>query len=550
MLKLFVVLFVVVAPSIAQDAATLKLQTVPENALVFLDSSDTPEPTRTPYENPQMIPGAHLVHLEGPTPIYRSADFTIQLKREETIEAGHTFAFRNKSFLYDALPVAPGVFSAELGFQGLSNFAYYNQEVVVSGTKLTAPSHMYGEKNPGSMMFPLIARLGFPSDFEVSLMAPLARKNFGDSTAAFGLGNLVVGSKFLIRPIQSAIGLQYSMGGAEAGQLGQEYSSLGLSFSSLYGTMGLLLQSNLAFRYNFDKNGITPGNDFEAYLEVGYPISIIRPLLGIGGTYHNSDAIDTLDLGNAAYELRARPGAILELGKSSYMQLGIPVSIPFVGKNRDMVWGLELSFRTDFQAWSPAIAKSPVQAEPKGSEETTSNATPIKGSVFVLFSQTEVSNKQFREFVKKTGAAAPENPEFANMPNYFEDPKYDDYPVVGVSWSAAQQYAAWVGKRLPKQQEWLSAVSTLDIQTSNVTCGTDAPASVLSMPQGNQLFHVIGNVSEWLESDNGAPNGPKIHAGGSFVLPTERCLNASKLIDFSSGKGARNIGFRVIDEIK
>jgi len=59
---------------------------------------------------------------------------------------------------------------------------------------------------------------------------------------------------------------------------------------------------------------------------------------------------------------------------------------------------------------------------------------------------------------------------------------------------------------------------------------------------------LVGNVSEWVDSDKG--QGPKLNVGGSFALPKEKCLEPSKLIDFSTGKGARNIGFRVVDDIE
>jgi sulfatase modifying factor 1 len=66
--------------------------------------------------------------------------------------------------------------------------------------------------------------------------------------------------------------------------------------------------------------------------------------------------------------------------------------------------------------------------------------------------KTLVTNGNYKRFCDKTDKPYPPNPNWEDMPNYFLD--YPDYPVVNVSWLQACEYARWVGKRLPTEEEW------------------------------------------------------------------------------------------------
>ncbi|MBM4125154.1 MAG: formylglycine-generating enzyme family protein, partial [Nitrospira sp.] len=59
----------------------------------------------------------------------------------------------------------------------------------------------------------------------------------------------------------------------------------------------------------------------------------------------------------------------------------------------------------------------------------------------------ETSNKEFGEFMKATGHAAPA---------YWDDPRLNkpEQPVVGVNWFDAKAFCEWKGKRLPTEAEW------------------------------------------------------------------------------------------------
>ncbi len=122
--------------------------------------------------------------------------------------------------------------------------------------------------------------------------------------------------------------------------------------------------------------------------------------------------------------------------------------------------------------------------------------------------KTEVTNKQYKEFVDSTGHRAPAG---WGGPSY--PPAIEQQPVAYVSWSDARDYCKWRKKRLPTEQEWEKAArgtdgrrfpwgNDFDIKKVNTLGEYGGPAPVGTFKDGASpygLLDMAGNVEEWVE---------------------------------------------------
>ena len=122
--------------------------------------------------------------------------------------------------------------------------------------------------------------------------------------------------------------------------------------------------------------------------------------------------------------------------------------------------------------------------------------------------QTDVTNAMYAVCVKAGTCTHP-----AHYDRYFDDPKYADYPVVYVTWYAAQAFCKWEGGDLPTEAQWEKAARGLDERT--YPWGT-SPADITLLnyngdhgdivsaydylialsPYG--LLQMSGNVRQWM----------------------------------------------------
>jgi formylglycine-generating enzyme required for sulfatase activity len=184
----------------------------------------------------------------------------------------------------------------------------------------------------------------------------------------------------------------------------------------------------------------------------------------------------------------------------------------------------------------------------------------------------EVTTARYAKFLEANGALAP--------PDEWERvdlAKNGDLPVIGVSWTDADAYCQWIGRRLPTEAEWERAAR--DGDQRKYPWGKEEPGAdkavfarqaeyayegglepVGSLEAGRSadgVYDLEGNVSEWVgdwftESfsvdDVRNPRGPatgekKVIRGSGWHEPLER-IGGSRRYQASPDNRTDDVGFR------
>ena len=194
--------------------------------------------------------------------------------------------------------------------------------------------------------------------------------------------------------------------------------------------------------------------------------------------------------------------------------------------------------------------------------------------------QTEVTNSHYKQCVQAGDCLPPTTCSWGE-PTY-DDPAYDDHPVICVTWEMSVSYCTWAGGRLPTEAEWDYAArgperyayvwgNNFDPEKLNfcdVNCpqsdsqfddGYGLTAPVGSYPDGISWFGALdmnGNVWEWVADwyapyrfefeDN--PRGPnrgdeRVIRGGSWYDDPD-FLRADHRHPFNPNDYNHLIGFR------
>ena len=174
------------------------------------------------------------------------------------------------------------------------------------------------------------------------------------------------------------------------------------------------------------------------------------------------------------------------------------------------------------------------------SGEPNGNSNPTPKKLFVM--QHEVTREQYRAFLRdplvRFGLYADKNePRDHNYrpPDWDEQIKQPQLPVVNVDWWSAYAFAVWAGGRLPAAEEWIAAASGRGRRVypwgntfeSGHAIGGEAElrsaqhaGSVATDQSMDGIFEMAGNVSEWTQSIDVSDGGYIIVTkGGNYLLP-------------------------------
>jgi iron(II)-dependent oxidoreductase len=193
-----------------------------------------------------------------------------------------------------------------------------------------------------------------------------------------------------------------------------------------------------------------------------------------------------------------------------------------------------------------------------GSKSGASDERPVhqvRVKTFMM-SKTEVTVAQYRSCVNSGICSAPNSKSNSKSCNWGYADR-EDHPINCVSWFQLNEFAQWVGGRLPTEAEWEYAARSrgrdiahpwgdqkpscqyVVMSDGGSGCGKDHTWPVCSKPLGNTeqgLCDMAGSVSEWLldeyaRSYDGAPTD------GSARCDAHKCSKHSSANRVLRGMG-------------
>jgi formylglycine-generating enzyme required for sulfatase activity len=144
------------------------------------------------------------------------------------------------------------------------------------------------------------------------------------------------------------------------------------------------------------------------------------------------------------------------------------------------------------------------------SDEVPAHSVTVKA---FWMDKLEVTNAMYLICVQAGGCEPPSIFKSDTRDSYFNNPEFNDFPVVYVTWIEADTYCKWAGRRLPTEAEWERAARGDDLRTypwgddrpdnsrGNINFYVGDTTRVGSYPAGASPFGVLdmsGNAAEWV----------------------------------------------------
>lgn len=183
----------------------------------------------------------------------------------------------------------------------------------------------------------------------------------------------------------------------------------------------------------------------------------------------------------------------------------------------------------------------------------------------------ETTNNQYKECVTYGACALPNKGTSNSHDDYYENSKFNNYPVINVDWYMASAYCSWRDARLPTELEWEKAArgddgrlfpwgDQVNYQYANYYNYKNDTTEVGSYEIGKSVYGVYdmsGNVREWVSSlfleypyktndgrENPNANGPRVFRGGAWSSASVAELRTSYRSGASPSASFLSLGFR------